>query len=278
MKIAVCSDLHLEFGRLDLTNTEGADVLVLSGDILVAEDLDRHPGDRGPYAPVESHRYINSTIYRDFLDQVNHEFPRVVYVAGNHEFYGGKWVKTLDVLHKYMENYTNIFFLERETLKVDDVTFIGGTLWTDMNRYDPITMHSVRDMMNDYRTIVNDEKGYTKLKPADTALRHKQTLDFIKGVVDAKPDEKFVMVGHHAPTKMSTPPRHRDDFIMNGAYSSDLSEFILDRPQIKVWTHGHTHDVFDYMVGETRVVCNPRGYVRYEQRAQDFVLKFVDVV
>lgn len=278
MKIAVCSDLHLEFGRLDLANTEGADVLVLSGDILVAEDLDRHPGDRGPYAPVESHRYINSTIYRDFLDQVNYEFPKVVYVAGNHEFYGGKWVKTLDVLHKYMENYTNIFFLERETLKVDDVTFIGGTLWTDMNRYDPITMHSVRDMMNDYRTIVNDEKGYTKLKPADTALRHRQTLDYIKSVVAEKHDEKFVVVGHHAPTKLSTPPHYKDDFLMNGAYSSDLSEFILDRPQIKLWTHGHTHDEFDYMVGETRIVCNPRGYVKYEPRAQDFVLKFVDVV
>lgn len=278
MKIAVCSDLHLEFGRLDLKNTESADVLVLSGDILIAEDLDRFPGDRGPYAPVESHRYINSTIYRDFLDQVNHEFPKVVYVAGNHEFYDGKWQKTLDILHKYMENYSNIFFLERETVKINDVTFIGATLWTDLNRQDPLTMHSVRDLMNDYRVIVNDTKSYSRLKPYDTVERHQQTLQYIKNVVAEKHDEKFVVVGHHAPTRLSTSPEYADDTLMNGAYSSDLSEFILDRPQIKLWTHGHTHHAFDYFMGETRIVCNPRGYINCEQRARDFTLKFVDVV
>ena len=57
---------------------------------------------------------------------------------------------------------------------------------------------------------------------------------------------------------------------MNGAYSSDLSEFILDHPEIKVWTHGHTHDNFDYIVGECRIICNPRGYKGYEQQAENF--------
>jgi hypothetical protein len=64
---------------------------------------------------------------------------------------------------------------------------------------------------------------------------------------------------------------------MNGGYSSELAEYILDRPKIKLWTHGHTHDVFDYMIGTTRVVCNPRGYDGYEQRAEDFELKVVEV-
>ena len=278
MKIAVCSDLHLEFGTIELKNTEGADVLILSGDLMIAEDLDRHPGDRGPYAPVESHRYINSSIYRDFLDNVNCEFPRVIYVDGNHEFYGGKWVKSLEVLHKTMENYPNVFFLERETLKVDDITFIGSTLWTDMNKYDPLTLHATRDMMNDYRVITNDEKGYTKLRPSHTAERHRKSLDYIRQIVAEKHDEKFVVVGHHAPSKLSTHPNYANDQIMNGAYSSDLSEFIMDHPQIKLWTHGHTHHTFDYILGETRIVCNPRGYKNYEQSAQDFVLKFVDVV
>ena len=57
---------------------------------------------------------------------------------------------------------------------------------------------------------------------------------------------------------------------MNGAYSSDLSEFILDNPEIKVWTHGHTHDNFDYMIGSTRIICNPRGYKGYEEQAEHF--------
>jgi hypothetical protein len=57
---------------------------------------------------------------------------------------------------------------------------------------------------------------------------------------------------------------------MNGAYSSDLNDFILDHPQIKLWTHGHTHEPFDYMIGSTRIVCNPRGYSGYEARADEF--------
>jgi len=86
-----------------------------------------------------------------------------------------------------------------------------------------------------------------------------------------------VVCGHHAPSTLSTHPRYKDERIMNGAYSSDLSEFIMDRPQIKLWTHGHTHEPFDYMLGDTRIVCNPRGYIGYEMRAEEFKLKFVEV-
>jgi len=88
-------------------------------------------------------------------------------------------------------------------------------------------------------------------------------------------DEKFVVVGHHAPTTLSTHERYVGQDLMNGGYRSDLSEFIMDRPQIKLWTHGHTHDPFDYMVGETRVVCNPRGYAGHDPQADVFQLKFL---
>ena len=64
---------------------------------------------------------------------------------------------------------------------------------------------------------------------------------------------------------------------MNGGYSSDLDSFIINHPQIKLWTHGHTHDVFDYVIGETRIVCNPRGYHGYEQRASDFDFLLIEV-
>ena len=281
MKIAVCSDLHLEFGQLELRNTEGAEVLILGGDILVAEDLNRHPGDAGPYAPVDSHRYINAQRYREFLDMVNYEFPNVIYLAGNHEFYGGRWNKTLEVLRNYMENYKNIHFLERDCLTINDVTFIAGTLWTDMNDHDPLTLHAVRDMMNDYREITFDDKDggyYHKLRPVNTVTRHTQMRSFIRNVVEGNHDKKYVVCTHHAPSFQSIPPEYRGQHLMNGAYASKLEEFILDRPQIKLWTHGHTHDPWDYMIGDTRIVCNPRGYKGYEQRSNDFVLKFVDVV
>jgi len=65
--------------------------------------------------------------------------------------------------------------------------------------------------------------------------------------------------------------------LMNGAYSSSLDEFILDHPQIKLWTHGHTHEDFDYMIGTTRVFCNPRGYINYESKADNWTLKSVEI-
>ena len=108
-------------------------------------------------------------------------------------------------------------------------------------------------------------------------FRSKKTLEYIRTVVDGKDNQKFVFCGHHTPSHQSCHPQYKDDQVMNGGYHSDLSEFILDRPQIKLWTHGHTHQPFDYMIGDTRVVCNPRGYDGYEQTAVDFKLKCVEV-
>ena len=263
MKIKVVSDLHLEFSYIDIKNDENCDVLILSGDIMIAEEMyDVAPPD--PYAQGGMRDYetkINRVArYRKFLENVSKEFPHVFYVAGNHEFYHGKWHRTLDVLATECERHPNVYFMERGSKKIDDVTFIGSTLWTDMNKGDPLTLHAVRDMMNDFRLIKKEFEGYTNLKPSDTVVRHRASLDYIKSVVAERGDEKFVVIGHHSPSYQSIHEQYKNEYLMNGAYHSDLSEFILDRPQIKLWTHGHTHHCFDYVIGETRVVCNPRGY------------------
>ena len=130
-------------------------------------------------------------------------------------------------------------------------------------------------MMNDYRQITANTNGnYFRLQPERTMTDHYKTMEYFKTVMANRRAEgnggPVVVVTHHAPSKMSTKPRYQNDTIMNGAYSSDLSEFILDHPEIKVWTHGHTHDNFDYMIGSTRIICNPRGYKGYEQQAEDF--------
>jgi Icc-related predicted phosphoesterase len=269
MKIKVVSDLHLEFSDINIKNDEGCDVLILSGDIMIAEELHDHPGaDFNPYSHGAfaelGRKQQRVSIFRDFLKRCSFQFPHVVYVAGNHEFYHGKWIKGIQYLRDECAKHPNVHFLERDCVKLDDVTFVGGTLWTDMNKGDPLTLHAVRDMMNDFRIIKNDDKGYTNLKPADTAIRHRETLEYIRSVIAEKSDEKFVVVGHHAPSKLSTHEQYANEHLMNGAYSSDLSDFIMDHPQIKLWTHGHTHHPFDYVVGETRIVCNPRGYEGYE--------------
>jgi Icc-related predicted phosphoesterase len=264
MKIKLVSDLHLEFSDINIQNDQDYDVLILAGDIMVAEDLYDHPVvpsiyEYGSFADL-GRKQQRVARFRDFLKRCSFQFPHTIYVAGNHEFYHGKWNRTLKVLSDECSQFPNVYFLEAGCKKIDDVTFIGGTLWTDMNKGDPLTLHAVRDMMNDFRIIKKEEEGYTNLKPHDTVMRHKHTLGYIKTVVAERPDEKFVVVGHHSPSFQSVHEQYRGETLMNGAYHSDLSEFILDRPQIKLWVHGHTHHPFDYMIGETRVVCNPRGY------------------
>jgi hypothetical protein len=83
-------------------------------------------------------------------------------------------------------------------------------------------------------------------------------------------DKQFVICTHHAPTFQSVHEHYRHDTLMNGGYASDLSEFILDNENVLFWTHGHMHDPSDYMVGQCRVICNPRGYYGHEQQAQEF--------
>jgi len=270
MKIKVVSDLHLEFSDINIKNDEGCDVLILSGDIMVAQDLHDHPEmDYGMYSNVNladlGRRQATALRFRDFLKRCSFQFPHVVYVAGNYEFYHGKFVQSLVDLRVECAKYPNIHFLERDTKEIDDVVFIGATLWTDCNKGDPLTLHALTDLMNDFRIIRHDGHGYTKLRPAHIMHRHQQTLAYFKSVLTDLKDRKVVVVGHHSPSHQSVHPQYANDKLMNGGYHSDLSEFILDHPQIKLWTHGHTHHPFDYMIGETRVVCNPRGYEGYEE-------------
>ena len=280
MKIKIVSDLHLEFTDIVIPNDEGADVLVLSGDIMIAEELYDIPAP-DPYAPGGMKDYMSKIQrvgrFREFLKRCSEAFPHVVYVAGNHEFYHGKWMRTLDVMHEECNKFSNVYFLECESKKINDVTFIGGTFWTDMNKGDPLTLHAVRDMMNDFRIIRKEFEGYTSLKPVDTVVRHKRMLKYIDETVSADPEGKFVVCGHHAPSKQSTHEQYKNDTLMNGAYSSDCSEFILDHPQIKLWTHGHTHHPFDYVIGDTRIVCNPRGYEGWEPDSGWDITKIVEV-
>lgn len=284
MKIAVASDLHLEIDDLNLQNIEGADVLVLAGDILTAIDLHDHPTPDIPYPPAIvktlGSRQRIAQEYRDFISRVSFQFPHVVVIAGNHEFYNGKWIQSIQTLRDEWGAYKNIHFLERGVVSIDGITFVGGTLWTDMNRGDPLTLHSVQGMMNDYQVIRHDGHGYTKLRPAHTVARHRETLEYFKEAIDSRKDQKIVVVSHMAPSALSIHEKYIGDKVLNGAYHSDLSEFILDRPQIMAWIHGHVHTDFDYQIGSCRVVCHPRGYVGYERARQNldpYYAKCIDV-
>ena len=314
MRIAICSDLHLEFGDINLQNTDNADVLILGGDICVASDIGK-PDTNNFMEGAKSNRIT------DFFKRCSFQFPHVIYIMGNHEHYHGDFATSGNKLKSLLESnmLSNVYLLDKETKKIDDVTFVGGTLWTDMNKEDSLTMFHVKQRMNDFRCVSNSVRMVTRTVPIyelnpdwtedglnggkylqneagflikigdkkkqepstfcpeDAVVDHRKMLGYIQTVIEGKFDEKFVVVGHHAPSKLSTHPRYKHDELMNGAYSSSIDEYILEHPQIKLWTHGHTHEDFDYMLGTTRIVCNPRGYINYEGRADSFQLKYVEV-
>jgi predicted phosphodiesterase len=302
MKVAICSDVHLEFGQLVLENKDNADVLVLSGDICTAVDL---RVTDSILSSAKTDRYL------EFFGNCSRNFPHVVYVMGNHEHYHGDYATSIGYLKDALKPWENIHVLDKEVWELDDHVFIGGTLWTDMNGEDEMTMRHVERRMNDFQICKNssrevnfrtqeptlDENGDHKkdangvglyhavfktrdayLSPSDAVEDHKAMLKLIEEAYDIIPPWKTVVVcTHHAPSKGSEHPRYKHDQLMNGAYNSNLDKFILDRRAIKLWTHGHTHEDFDYMIGSCRVVCNPRGYINYEDRADRFELKVVEV-
>lgn len=306
LRIALGSDLHLEFGPITLNNDENADVLVLAGDICVAQ----HFTDRNP-------TYVKHLAgeYREFFDHVCEQFPQVVYILGNHESYSGDVAHSYNILKCHLD-YPNLHILEKETWTHRGHTFVGGTLWTDMNSADGITMSYAKSAMPDFREVLNSNRmvvrnvpvyernplwtedgknggqykknadgsliriGYksreepARWTPEDSVADHERMLAYVDLVT--RDPGSYIVVGHHCPSELSVAPQYKGD-LLNGAFRSNLDDFIEQRPQICLWLHGHTHYNFDYCIGETRIVCNPRGYVGHEPRADVFELQYLEV-
>jgi predicted phosphodiesterase len=238
VKIRVLSDLHLEFQHWAPPKVD-ADVVVLAGDI--------HVGNRG----VE-------WACRHFA------LSRVVYVPGNHEFYG-EHMQNLrrDLLREGGDSGVDV--LDGHDLVIGGVRFLGATLWTDFALHGTDVGSIDRAMadadygMNDFRLIRYGERG--SFLPKDARAIHLAQVRWLR----IKLAEEFlgptIVVTHHLPHRDSIHPRYKGSEL-NPSFASDLSD--LMGPSVSLWIHGHTHESFDYVVNGTRVVCNPRGYAPME--------------
>lgn len=230
MKIHLLSDLHNEFQPFSPPATD-ADVVVLAGDI-------HCKGRAVAWA------------------QAHFDKP-VVLVFGNHDYWGGSLGHTL---HKAQEQAkgSNVHFLHNSSVVLGGVRFLGTTLWTDFDILGnaPLAMWDAQSRMNDYCKIRNATFG--RLRPSDTLRQHMQAREFLMDALSQPFDGPTVVVTHHAPSELCIPQRYRDagDNLM-GCYASRMEHFLGDVP---LWVHGHIHDSHDFMFGDTRVVCNPRGY------------------
>lgn len=248
MKIKPVSDTHNEFGDLILPNNNSADVLILGGDILVASYLNK--SHTSPYFSLNCE-------FREFMKRVCNDYENVLMVCGNHEHYHGNVDESNDIIKDAFSIHQNFHLLENESIQIKDITFIGATLWTNVNNSCPITMSYPN--MSDFSVIRRGEAyNYRKFSPKDYASLHAKSVSYILNEIKEK--DKVYIATHHAPTYASIDPNYKEDRFGNGFYASDLSNIILDNPQIKYWSHGHVHCNNDYIVGDCRVISNPRGY------------------
>jgi len=221
------SDLHLEFGPFHAGEGE---VLVLAGDVCVAADY-----------------WDYDAFFRDCV----RNYDKVFYICGNHEHYNGDITESYHILKESLP--AGVTLLENETVEYNGVTFAGATLWTDMFKFHHYVMDCASMCMNDYHSIAN---GDNPLCAADTVSRNLNSRRFIEDTAQLSDTPVFV-ISHHAPTYQSVQGRYLES---QHYYAQDLTDMIETHPNITHWIHGHIHHNNDYMVGQCRVVSNPRGY------------------
>jgi predicted phosphodiesterase len=240
MKIKLLSDLHLEgrYGYETKTHPwsycKGEDVLVLAGDIAVGAE-----------------KVIQAIDY--FLNQ---GFPEIVYVMGNHECYHHNHRSVKDKIKRALADMTKVHLLDaNEIVKIQDVSFFGGTLWTNFGG-DPIAKSAARYGINDFRVI----DDWT-VDAAET--EYGRQLDFIKTAA-RQTDGKKVIVTHFLPAQELVAERFKSlgiDNLLNKYFANNLSDWISYQSNT-TWLFGHTHDAMDVVIGETHCISNPLGYSR----------------
>jgi predicted phosphodiesterase len=169
-------------------------------------------------------------------------------VPGNHDYYGGTFLNA------------DMDFPDALTLE-NGLVVAGATLWTDIS---PTRWWDFKEYMMDYRNI----KGMNYDRYMNAHETHKHFL-FNSGA--------DIWVVHHLPSFQSVHPKYHESG-GNDFFATELSHQILEmnKPP-KLIVHGHTHERCDYMIGNTRVVCNPRGYPNEQPWYQNYIPLIVEI-
>lgn len=237
LKIQVLSDLHLDFAPLRHPRTD-ADVVVLAGDI---------------GSPAEAVEWAAG------FDQP------VLLVPGNHEYYGGSLDATAADLRRRCAG-RGVHLLDCASVRIGTVRFLGATLWTDFALYGAspaqraAALQAASSKLRDFSRIRLRDADAAPFTPEHACTLHQREQAWLEQRLTQPHDGPTVVVTHHAPSPASVHPRFAGSPV-NPCFASDLRHLHRDG-RIALWVHGHTHDSFDYRSGRTRVVCNPRGYVR----------------
>ncbi len=228
LQIYAISDIHLEFG-LDaenlLSKLPSADILVLPGDIGVVSN-----------SLGNMHR---------FLSKAKQKYSDVIFIAGNHEFYGCRYDRSqvIEKLRKLAEE-TKTHFLEQETKVIQNVEFIGCTLWSLINK-------EACDSMNDFsQTVWKNQLGYVG--------EFIDNFRFLEKTLQTPSKYPRVVITHHLPTSRLIHKCYAGHPANTGFYTNILDS--INTQGVKYWFSGHTHEFGTCKYGDMICVVNPLGY------------------
>lgn len=248
-KIHIISDLHLESNkRYDHVQPE-CDLVLFAGDL--------HPAGEWPTGI----KWLKETFTKP-----------VVYIAGNHEYYCFPFTMSEvdDSIKIYIdrEKPNKIHFLQNDVFYFNDLRIIGSTMWTnfDLNNNQEESMAYAKNNMNDYFNCAYDKRAVF-MTPEDTKKEHDMSIEFLIEELSKSFAGKTIVMTHHCPHPNSIHPKYTNDNL-NPAFTSDLSN-IIEKMEPHYWIHGHTHSSFDYIVFNTRVICNPIGHGANQDRKEN---------
>ena len=233
MRILVMSDLHFEFHEdagasfMESLDPTGVDVLVLAGDIAVGSEI--------PAALVLFCRRFRRA--------------QVIFVHGNHEFYHSTVPEVQQLTRQVARRHRNLRWLETRTVKLQGQRFLGATLWFP---HDPSALPN-RQYLSDFFEIQDFEPWVYE--------QNRRTVAWLRRV--ARPGD--VVITHHLPTPQAVAPLFADN-ALNPFFVCDVED-VITKQRPALWIFGHTHGSADFQLAETRLVCNPLGYVGAEQNA-----------
>ena len=244
MKVRVISDLHLEYGELEFPyKNYGENVLVLAGDIHT----------RGKHS--------------NFIKQVPKNVE-ILMVAGNHEYYRGSFDKVNSELKALEGVYPNFHFLLDQEFSYKGVDFFGGTMYTDLKLYgdNPLVEWDVRRGINDFEWITKNDRGtYRRWSIEDHKSYHEKFCFELGGWLKRTEGKKRFVISHFVPTELAIAPQYRGS-TLNPYFASDMERFMGWEGY---WVFGHTHSSYVGNVGDTKLICNPKGYDRCENPSFD---------
>ena len=241
MKIGYISDLHREMDSTLIDVPENIDIVILAGDI-----------------------HVRPKSIKDYFSRLRSKTNAyILYVLGNHEYYG-------HVHPDILENYRNqackvngVFVLEKDSTIINGVRFLGTTLWSDLS--DPIHAMAVQNGLNDFymikvpRTKLNGKIKYRRMRAEDYHQRFEECRDWLKEKLENPvPKTDDVVITHHSPSPITCDSQYMYSRIRR-AFHSNLSDMVIDIGP-KLWIYGHDHVSGEHKLGNTRLVSNQHGY------------------